>query len=184
MRFFELMESGLPAEHFLACSDSRPGQPRRRVRFRPNSPWKNNRVVGERLSWRGRSFVEAFAEVNRREILRASLIELQPGQAHVALDAWRPGQNTDERYHFVCQSGEGAYMRIGEDHAQLTPGDLWRVDDQFHPAVLRAGAGTSLHLVLVLGRDGAPQIEARNENAKNLKDPRIIETPKRSLFAV
>lgn len=184
MRYFELMESGLPAESFLACSATGPGQVRRRVRFRPNSPWKRNRLVGERLSWRGRSFVEAFADVNRREILRATLIDLLPGQAHVALDAWRPGQTGDERYHFVCQCSDGAYMRIGEEHAPVTPGDLWRVDDQFHPAVLRAGSGPSLHLVLVLGRDSAAQIEAGNENFENVEAPRIIQAPKRSQYAV
>ena len=184
MRCFELMESGLPAESFMACCDAEPGQPRRRVRFRPNSPWKNNRKVGERLSWRGRSFVEAFADVNRREILRATLIELQADQAHVALDAWQPGTAHDERFHFVCQSSAGAYMRIGEENVLLNAGDMWRVDDRFHPAVLRAGAGPSLHLLLVLSRDGAAQIEAGNENFENFDAPRIIAEPQRSLYAV
>ena len=183
MRYFELMESGLPADSFMAC-ECEPGQMKRRVRFRPNSPWKNNRKVGERLSWRGRSFVEAFADVNRREILRATLIELQADQAHVALDAWQPGTAHDERFHFVCQSSAGAYMRIGEENVLLNAGDMWRVDDRFHPAVLRAGAGPSLHLLLVLSRDGAAQIEAGNENFENFDAPRIIAEPQRSLYAV
>lgn len=184
MRYFELMESGLPAETFMACSEVAPGQARRRVRFRPNSPWKNNRKVGERLSWRGRSFVEAFADVNRRDILKASMIELQPGQAHVALDTWRPGHTNEERFHFVCQSSEGAYMRIGEEQSLVTPGDLWRVDDQFHPAVLRAGVGVSLHLVLVLSREAGAQIEPGNENFETFDAARIIAAPKRSQYAV
>jgi len=112
------MESGLPAESFMACCDVEPGKAKRRVRFRPNSFWKNNRKVGERLSWRGRSFVEAFADVNRREILKAALVELRPEQVHVALDAWKQGTTNDERFHFVCQSSPGAYMRIGEEDVQ------------------------------------------------------------------
>lgn len=183
MRYFELMESGLPADSFMAC-ECEPGQPKRRVRFRPNSPWKNNRKVGERLSWRGRSFVEAFADVNRREILKTALIELQPGQAHVAMDAWQPGTASDERFHFICQSSPGAYMRIGEEDVPLTPGDMWRVDDRFHPAVLRAGAGLSLHLLLVLSRGEAAQVEPGNENYENFDVPRIIVEPQRSQVAV
>lgn len=155
VRCFELMEYGLPAECFLACSEIVPGRARRRVRFRSNSPWKLNRHVGERLSWRGRSFVEAFAEVNRREILRAVLIELPKGQAYVALDVWRPDQAGEEHYNFVCQCGEDAYIQIGEENAPVNVGELWRVDDQLQPAVLRAGSGPSLHLVLVLGRERA-----------------------------
>lgn len=183
MRYFELMESGLPAETFMAC-EYEPGQVKRRVRFRPNSPWKNNRKVGERLSWRGRSFVEAFAEVNRREIVKAALIELQAEQAHVALDAWQPGTANDERFHFVCQSSPGAYMRIGEEDVLLNAGDMWRVDDRFHPAVVRAGAGSTVLLLLVLSRDGTAQIEAGNENFENFDVPRIIVEPQRSQYAV
>lgn len=155
MRCFELMEYGLPAERFLDCSEIVPGRARRRVRFRPNSPWKLNRHVGERLSWRGRNFVEAFAEVNHREILRAMLIELQQGQACVSRDVWGPGQAGEEYYHFVCRCGEDAYIQIGEENAPVNVGELWRVDDQLQPAVLRAGSGPSLHLVLVLGRERA-----------------------------
>lgn len=155
VRCFELMEYGLPAERFLARSEIVPGRARQRVRFRPNSPWKLNRHVGERLSWRGRSFVEAFAEVNHREILRAVLIELPQRQAYVALDVWPPGQLDEEHYHFVCQCGEDAYIQIGEENAAVNAGELWRVDDQLQPAVLRAGSGPSLHLVLVLGRERA-----------------------------
>ena len=183
MRYFELMESGLPADSFMAC-ECEPGQMKRRVRFRPNSPWKNNRKVGERLSWRGRSFVEAFADVNRREILKAALIELQPGQAHVAMDAWQPGTANGERFHFICQSSEGAYMRIGEEDVLLSAGDMWRVDDRFHPAVLRAGAGSSLHLLLVLSQGDAAPVEAGNENYENIDASRITAALQRSHVAV
>lgn len=184
MRHFELMESGLRADSFMACCDVEPGQAKRRVRFRPNSPWKNNRKVGERLSWRGRSFVEAFADVNRREILKAALVELRPEQVHVALDAWKPGMGNEERFHFVCQSSPGAYMRIGEEDVPLNAGDMWRVDDRFHPAVVRAGAGATVLLLLVLSRDGAVEIEAGNENYENFDAPRIIAERQRSQYAV
>lgn len=168
----------------MACSEVGPGQPRRRVRFRPNSPWKSNRKVGERLSWRGRSFVEAFADVNHRQILKASLIELQPGQAHVALDSWRPGHTQDERYHFICTSSEGAYMRIGEEHAPLTPGDLWRVDDQFHPVILRAGAAESIHMVLVMSPAAGARIETKQETYESFDAARINDEPRLSRYAV
>ncbi len=155
MRFFELLESGLPPEQFVvmppaARRDGDPAPRRPRVRFRPNSPWTKNRAAGQRLTWRGRSFVEAFAEVNKREILEASFLDLSEGKELVALGGWRPGQPQLERYHFVCRTSEGASMAIAGERAQPRPGELWRINDKFHPAVLRGGVSGSLHLTLVL----------------------------------
>lgn len=154
MRYFELMEFGLPSESFLVqppiAALPNTVTPRRRVRFRADSPWKSNRKAGEKLTWRGRSFVEAFAEVNRREIFQADLINLPAGGGHVAVEGWRPGPSNIDRYHFICETSEGAYIRIGEERITPKPGELWRVDDRFHPAIIRGGLSGSVHLVLEL----------------------------------
>ncbi len=154
MRYFELMESGLPSEGFLVQPSIKavPNTvvPRRRVRFRADSPWKNNRKAGEKLTWRGRSFVEAFAEVNRREIVQATLMNLSAGGGHVAVEGWRPGPSDVERFHFICLTSDGADIRIGEERITPVTGELWRVDDRFHPAIIRGGLAGSVHLVLEL----------------------------------
>lgn len=189
MRYFELMESGLPAERFIVnqpVSFSKAVDAngvRRRVRFRPNSPWLRNRKTGERLTWRGRSFVEAFAEVNRRDIIAATFLELSAGKGHVPVDNWRQDNSDHERYHFICQTSEGAYLRVGEDRIQPEAGQLWRIDDRTHPAVLGSGSAGSLHLVLVL----AQQECANDPKAAPLPEQyfgatRISEVPQRSLF--
>jgi hypothetical protein len=154
MRYFDLMESGLPSESFLVQTPvaALPNTiiARRRVRFRADSPWGSNRKAGEKLTWRGRSFVEAFAEVNRREIARATLMDLPAGGGHVAVEGWRPGPSNVERYHFICQTSDGAYIRIGEERITPKAGELWRIDDRFHPAIIRGGLSGSVHLVLEL----------------------------------
>lgn len=159
MRYFELMESGLPSESFLAPPPiavlPNTATPRRRVRFRADSPWKNNRKAGEKLTWRGRSFVEAFAEVNRREIVQATLMNLPAGGGHVAVEGWRPGPNDVERFHFICDTSDGAYIRVDEERIIPKIGELWRVDDRFHPAIIRGGLAGSVHLVLELTRQDA-----------------------------
>lgn len=156
MRYFELMESGLPSESFVVQPPvaALPNTiiPRRRVRFRADSPWKSNRKAGEKLTWRGRSFVEAFAEVNRREIAQATLMDLPAGGGHVAVEGWRPGPTSVERYHFICQTSDGAYIRIGEERITPKAGELWRIDDRFHPAIVRGGLAGSVHLVLELAK--------------------------------
>lgn len=183
MRYFELMESGLPAASFLACTDLAPGEVHRRARFRQGSPWKHNRPAGERLSWRGRSFVEAFADINGCKILQAALIDVQSGRAHVALEAWQAGKTADQKFHFICQSSDGAHMRIGDEHVVVTAGDLWRVNDRLFPVVLHAGTQPSLSLAFVMGRDSASSIEAGNENHAPLDAPRTSDVPKRSQYA-
>lgn len=154
LRFFELMESGLPSESFLVQPPvaAVPGTvtPRRRVRFRADSPWKANRKAGEKLTWRGRSFVEAFAEVNRREIVQATLMEMPAGGGHVAVEGWRSSSSKAERYHFICKTSEGAYMRVGDERITPQVGELWKIDDRASPAIIRGGLNGSLHLVLVL----------------------------------
>jgi hypothetical protein len=154
LRYFELMESGLPPESFLVkapmAAPPNTVVPRRRVRFRADSPWKNSRKAGEKLTWRGRSFVEAFAEVNRREIVQATVMELPAGGGHVAVEGWRPGPSNVERYHFICETSDGAYIRIGEERITPKAGELWRIDDRFHPAIIRGGQSGSMHLVLEL----------------------------------
>lgn len=154
MRYFELMESGLPSESFLVqppvAALPNTVMPRRRVRFRVDSPWRNNRKAGEKLTWRGRSFVEAFAEVNRREIVQATLMDLPAGGGHVAVEGWRPGPTNVERYHFICETSDGAYIRVGEERITPKTGELWRIDDRFHPAIIRGGLAGSVHLVLEL----------------------------------
>jgi hypothetical protein len=156
MRYFELMESGLPSESFVVQPPvaALPNTiiPRRRVRFRADSPWKSNRKAGEKLTWRGRSFVEAFAEVNRREIAQATLMDLPAGGGHVAVEGWRPCPTSVERYHFICQTSDGAYIRIGEERITPKAGELWRIDDRFHPAIVRGGLAGSVHLVLELAK--------------------------------
>ena len=154
MRYFELMESGLPSESFMVqppiAALPNTVMPRRRVRFRADSPWKSNRKAGEKLTWRGRSFVEAFAEVNRREIAQAVVMDLPAGGGHVAVEGWRPGPGNVERYHFICQTSDGAYIRIGEERITPKAGELWRIDDRVHPAIIRGGLAGSVHLVLEL----------------------------------
>ncbi len=136
--------------------------PRRRVRFRADSPWKSNRKEGEKLTWRGRRFVEAFAEVNRRDIIQATLMNLPAGGGHVAVEGWRPGPSDVERFHFICGTSEGAYIRIGEERITPVTGELWRVDDRFHPAIIRGGLSGSVHLVLELAPQD-PAIAAAND---------------------
>lgn len=154
LRFFELMESGLPSESFMVQPPvaALPNTviPRRRVRFRADSPWKGNRKAGEKLTWRGRSFVEAFAEVNRREIVQATLMDMPAGGSHVAVESWRPSATKLERYHFICRTSEGAYMRVGDERVMPQVGELWRIDDRTNPAIIRGGLNGSLHLVLAL----------------------------------
>lgn len=154
LRYFELMESGLPSESFMVqppvAALPNTVVPRRRVRFRADSPWKNNRKAGEKLTWRGRSFVEAFAEVNRREIVQATLMDLPAGGGHVAVEGWRAGPSNVDRYHFICETSEGAYIRVGEERITPKAGELWRIDDRFHPAIIRGGLAGSVHLVLEL----------------------------------
>lgn len=82
-RYLELVESDLPAASFVVDRDVGPKQVHRPLRFGPTSPWKVNRDAGERLSWRGRNFVEAFAELNRAEVLHAVMIDVQPGQMRI-----------------------------------------------------------------------------------------------------
>lgn len=182
LRHFELMEAGLPSESFMAPPPiaAIPGTvtPRRRVRFRADSPWKANRKAGEKLSWRGRSFVEAFAEVNRREIVQATLMDLPAGGGHVAVEGWRPGNSNFERYHFICHTSEGAYIRVGEERIVPNAGELWRIDDHFNPAIVRGGLLGSLHLVLVLAPLDAVNAATQDEY---FETSRIIETPERSL---
>ena len=149
-RNLELVESGLPAESFVIDRDVGSKQIHRPLRFRPTSPWNRNRDAGERLSWRGRNFVEAFAELNRCEILRATMIDVQPGQTKVVWDECRRGNLSEHHYHFICQTGEGAHLRVGEGCVPAVIGELWRVDTRFHPIMLRAGVRPSLHLAFAL----------------------------------
>jgi hypothetical protein len=175
MRYFELMESDLPSEQFLLEPEANNGRAKRRIRFRPNSAWSRHKKVGQRLTWRGRSFVEAFAEVNRREIMDASFLDLSVGKGHVALETWRSGQSQFERYHFICQASEGAYMRVGEERVTPCAGELWRIDDRFHPAVLRGGIAGSVHLVLLLAPQQQAQVEPSSIEA--FFDPARIIAP-------
>ena len=127
MRYFEWMESGLPSESFIVQPPFA-ALPNAIIRVAGSFParlaWKNNRKAGEKLTWRGRSFVEAFAEVNRREIAQATLMDLPAGGGHVAVEGWRPGPSSVERYHFICQTSDGTYIRIGEERITPKAGEL------------------------------------------------------------
>ena len=181
LRYFELMESGLPSESFMVqppvAALPNTVVPRRRVRFRADSPWKNNRKAGEKLTWRGRSFVEAFAEVNRREIVQATLMDLPAGGGHVAVEGWRAGPSNVDRYHFICETSEGAYIRIGEERITPKAGDLWRIDDRFHPAIIRGGLAGSVHLVLELTLQHGLSVVNKDEF---FETPRISDDLQRS----
>lgn len=181
LRYFELMEAGLPSESFMVrppiAALPNTVMPRRRVRFRADSAWKSNRKAGEKLTWRGRSFVEAFAEVNRREIVRATVMDLPAGGGHVAVEGWRPGPSNVERYHFICETSDGAYIRIGEERVTPKVGELWRIDDRFHPAIIRGGLAGSVHLVLELTLQHGLSVAGKDEF---FEIPRISDERQRS----
>ncbi len=151
-RNLELVESGLPAASFVVDRDVGSKQIHRPLRFRPTSPWNRNRDAGERLNWRGRNFVEAFAELNRCEILQATMIDVQPQQTKAVCDEHRRSNLSEHHYLFICQTGEGAHLRVGEGCVPAVIGELWRVNTQFPPVLLRAGAGPSLLLAFALRR--------------------------------
>jgi hypothetical protein len=162
MQYLEQIERGLPAKDFVLQSQepgrrgARPGaaaySARRQIRLRPDSPWRDNLEAAQSLTWRGRNFIEAFAEVNHCELVRASMIDLAAGQCNAAPDSWAGALSSIEHYHLVCRASEGASIQVGDDAAAIRTGDLWRVDGSVFAPTVCGGNEGGLCLVLALAR--------------------------------
>lgn len=165
MQFLELVERELPAKDFMQGDMGRARTPassadpapsaRRHVRFRQDSPWNANRVAGERLTWRGRNFIEAFVDVNNCDLVQASMLDLPAGRCRAATETWRPAEPGIEHYHLVCRASAGSSIGVGADNVPLQAGDLWRVDVSTLPAIVRGGCEGGINLVLALARRDA-----------------------------
>lgn len=78
------------------------------------------------------------------------MIDVPPGETKVMWEVLRSRNLSEQQFHFICQSWEGAELQVGEECVSAIAGDLWRLKTQSHPVLLRAGAGPSLHLALTL----------------------------------
>ena len=165
MQYLEQIERGLPSKDFVLP----PADParhrtgiasspaRRQIRLRSDSPWRDNLEAAQSLTWRGRNFIDAFAEVNHCELVQASMIELAPGQCIATPNSWVSVLPSIAHYHLVCRASEGASIQVGDEAAALRTGDLWRVDGSvFSPSVCAGNEG-GLYLVLTLAKREARQ---------------------------
>jgi hypothetical protein len=162
VQYLEKVEWGLPAKDFVQGNTGRPRMSassadpalsaRRQVRFRQDSPWNANRVAGERLTWRGRNFIEAFVEVNDCNLVQATMLDLPAAQCRVATESWQAAEPGVEHYNLVCRASAGSTMGVGDDTVVLQAGDLWRVDSKYLPAIVRGGSEGGANLVLALAR--------------------------------
>ncbi|MFZ4604589.1 MAG: hypothetical protein ACOYM8_19295, partial [Caulobacterales bacterium] len=108
MQQFQKIECGLPSKDFVLqgldqapSSVRRGGEGRRVTRFRTGSPWHANRAAGERLTWRGRNLIEAFAAINHCDLVRATMFDLSAGQCLQSLFGGAPTGDPFRFYHFV-----------------------------------------------------------------------------------
>ncbi len=155
MQYLQQIECGLPSTDFVVASpDQKPlrhiGNGPRQVRLRPNSPWQANRAAGERLTWRGRNFIEGFAAVNHCELVLATVSDLPAGQYQDLIFGGPPAGGLLEHYHFVCDASVGSMMQAGDSVVALRAGDLWRVSNRDARATVRGGCEGGMQLVLVL----------------------------------
>ncbi|MEY2757396.1 MAG: hypothetical protein RIR33_1174 [Pseudomonadota bacterium] len=160
MQYLEQIERGLPSKDFVLPpanpAGSRTGiassPARRQIRLRPDSPWRDNLEAAQGLTWRGRNFIDAFADVNHYELVQASMIELAPGQCIATPNSWSRVLPSIRHYHLVCRASEGASIEVGDEAVALHTGDLWRVDGSVYPPTVCAGNEGGLYLVLALAR--------------------------------
>jgi len=162
MQYFQRIESGLPIKDFVLAggdrgqSAARPvGEGRRISRLPTESPWRANREAGERLTWRGRNFIEAFVEINHCELARATMFDLRAGQGLLSPVAGAPAGEQIEHYHFVCRASDGSRMQVGDTVVELRAGDLWRVYASSLPRTVHGGCQGGVHLELQLSRRDA-----------------------------
>lgn len=163
MHYLQQIECGLPAEDLVLagvpCNQQSTGgvsEGRRRARFKPGSPWRANCDAGQRLSWRGRNFIEAFAAINHCDLVLATMFALVPGEIRVLPPHGSPGAQRQRYYHLVCGASPGGEMRLGDNLVALRAGDFWRVQGAQLPRIVRGGCEGGLHLEIVLALRHAP----------------------------
>lgn len=161
MLFLERMEWDLPARDFVR--DLAPA-PRRPVHFRPGSPWRNNRAAGERLTWRGRNFIDAFLDTIGCVLIEAAALDLPAGQCCALTETRRSDRRDGQCFHLICKASVDASIQVGADTIAPRAGDLWRVDDRRFPAVVCGGGGGGMHLMLIAERNAATTSFSENDN--------------------
>lgn len=154
MLFLERMEWDLPARDFVR--DQAP-TPRRPVHFRPGSPWRNNRAAGERLTWRGRNFIDAFLDTIGCVLIEAAALDLPAGQCCALTETRRSDRRDGQCFHLICKASADASIQVGADTIAPRAGELWRVDDRRFPAVVCGGGGGGMHLMLIAERNAATE---------------------------
>lgn len=159
MQHLQQIEWGLPSKDFVPAGVGRGCSPvrracegRRMARFKPGSPWHTNREAGERLTWRGRNFIEAFAEINHCDVVRATMFDLLAGHSLHSPFGGALQYEHLEYFHFVCGASEGSLLQVGGSAVALHAGDLWRVHRGDLRAIVHGAREGGRHLVLELVR--------------------------------
>lgn len=157
----ERIESGLPVLAFISETGSNPSisHKRRRAPFGPSSPWFASRLAGEKLSWRGRNFVEGFAAVNHCNLVQATMVNLCSGQCQILINDGDPAGTRHEYFHLVCKASAGSSLEVGNSVVALQSGELWRLDSHLF-SIVRGGCEGGMHLVLALARRNVPANDA------------------------
>jgi len=174
MHYLQQIECGLPTKDLVLaggpCEQPSVGgvsEGRRRARFKPGSPRRANGDAGQRLTWRGRNFIEAFAAINHCDLVLATMLDLLPGEVHVLPAHGAPSAKRLRYYHLVCGASPGSEMRAGYNWVALRAGDFWRVQGAQLPRIVRGGCEGGLHLEIVLALRFAPPragLMAEDEN--------------------
>lgn len=179
MELLRQIESGLPCKDFAPAGGYRAslsrhggGARRQKFRARPGSPWEANREAGACLSWRGRNFVEAFAAINRCELVQARMFQLFPGQWLAPKAEETPAVGMLEHYHLVCGASAGSTLQVGATVVNLRAGDLWQIGECGLPTIIHGGCEGGVHLSLFLARRHFATAPDSPANREKLWEPK------------
>lgn len=190
MRYFRLIESGMPTGPFLseiasvrqAWSSATGRQEKIAVQREAMAiPLRGLRksALGERKRrdvhesrWtstsepyvHARSFLKAFAYQQGAELGRAKLVMLPAGRRvypHIDRgDYYR----VRDRYHLVLKSAAGSWLRAGDEEVTMQEGELWWFDNKAIHEAWNHGDQERFHLIFDMLSPASAAMLARREN--------------------
>lgn len=182
MRYFRLIESGVPTEPFLAeiasvreAWSSATGRqekitvqreamaiPLRGVRksaigeLRRRDVHKSRWTSTSEPYVHARNFLKAFAVRQGAELGRAKLVMLPAGRRvypHIDRGEY---YRVRDRYHLVIKSTAGSWLRAGDEEVTMQEGELWWFDNKAMHEAWNHGDQDRLHLIFdMLSATGA-----------------------------
>jgi aspartyl/asparaginyl beta-hydroxylase (cupin superfamily) len=182
VRYFRLIESGVPTEPFLAeiasvreAWSSATGRqekiavqreamaiPLRGVRKSAIGELKRRDVHKSRWTStsepyvHARNFLKAFAVRQGAELGRAKLVMLPAGRRvypHIDRGEY---YRVRDRYHLVIKSTAGSWLRAGDEEVTMQEGELWWFDNKAMHEAWNHGDQDRLHLIFdMLSATGA-----------------------------